>query len=272
MRWQNAGKTAQSNWIASGHPKGSNDMTLIVGIPACSKQIGELLQHATPARYGEALMHASGALPILLPPVGEGLLAMLDRLDGLLLDGSPSNVEPALYGAEHDATPGKHDPARDATTLPLVRAAIARGMPVLCICRGIQELNVAMGGTLHQQVHDVPDRNDHRPGPGTIDEKFGFAHKVRLSGELARLVGKTDIDVNSLHEQALDRVADGLVVEGVAEDGTVEAVRVAGARAFAFGVQFHPEWHVKTDAASFAIFRAFGEACAAYAQGLRRAA
>jgi putative glutamine amidotransferase len=247
-------------------------MTLIVGIPACSKQIGELLQHATPARYGEALMHASGALPILLPPVGEGLIVMLDRLDGLLLDGSPSNVEPALYGHEHDATPDQHDPARDATTLPLVRAAIARGMPVLCICRGIQELNVAMGGTLHQQVHDLPDRDDHRSGPGTIDEKFDFKHKVHLTGELAKLIGATEITVNSLHEQALDRVADGLITEGIADDGTVEAVRVKGAKSFAFGVQFHPEWHVKTDAASHAIFAAFGRACAAYAADLKRAA
>ncbi len=247
-------------------------MALIVGIPACSKQIGELLQHATPARYGAALMHAAGALPILLPPVGEGLLAMLDRLDGLLLDGSPSNVEPSLYGASEDLTPGKHDPDRDATTLPLVREAIRRGMPVLCICRGIQELNVAMGGTLHQQVHTLEGRHDHRAGPGTIDDKFGFAHKVRVSGELARMVGATEIMVNSLHEQALDRVADGLIVEGVAEDGTVEAVRVAGARSFAMGVQFHPEWHVTTDAASHAIFAAFGAACAAYAKGLRQAA
>ena len=221
-------------------------MTLIVGIPACSKQIGELLQHATPARYGQALMHASGALPVLLPPVGEGLIAMLDRLDGLLLDGSPSNVLPDHYGATESLTPGKHDPARDATTLPLVRAAIARGMPVLAICRGIQELNVAMGGTLHQQV--------------------------TLSGGLARMVGASEIMVNSLHEQALDRIADGLIVEAVAEDGTVEGVRVEGARSFAYGVQFHPEWHVQTDAASYAIFKAFGEACAAYAGGLQRAA
>jgi len=145
-------------------------------------------------------------------------------------------------------------------------------MPVLAICRGVQELNVAMGGSLHQQVHEVEGRQDHRSRPGTIDEKFDFAHKVTLSGHLARLVGQTDIMVNSLHEQALDRIADGLVVEGVAEDGTVEAVRVANARSFAFGVQFHPEWHVRNDAASHAIFAAFGEACAAYAEGLRRAA
>ena len=247
-------------------------MAIVVGIPACTKLIGELVQHATPARYGEALMFASGALPVLLPPVGEGLLDVLERLDGLLLDGSPSNVEPSLYGATHDATPGKHDAARDATTLPLLRAAIARGMPVLAICRGVQELNVAMGGSLHQLVHTEPGRFDHRSGPGTIDEKFGLCHTVTLSGQLARIVGQTRITVNSLHEQALDRVASGLAVEGLAEDGTVEAVRVTGAAAFAFGVQFHPDWHVRTDAASRAIFAAFGVACADYAAGLRKAA
>jgi putative glutamine amidotransferase len=241
-------------------------MALMIGIPACSKQIGELLQHATPARYGMALMHAAGALPVLLPPVGLELLAVLDRLDGLLLDGSPSNVEPALYGAE-SVTPDRHDPARDATTLPLVRAALARGMPVLAICRGIQELNVAMGGSLHQQVHEIEGRQDHRSGPGTIDEKFRLKHKITLSGGLAEIVGRAEISVNSLHEQAIDIVAPGLVVEGVAEDGTVEAVRVAGAARFAYGVQFHPEWHVTTDAASFAIFAAFGKACADYASG-----
>lgn len=247
-------------------------MSLIVGIPACTRLINEQIQHATPARYGAALMHASGGLPILLPPVGEALVAVLDRLDGLLLDGSPSNVMPDLYGAAHDATPDRHDPQRDATTLPLVRAAIARGMPVLAICRGVQELNVAMGGTLHQQVQDVPGRMDHRSGPGTIEEKYRFKHDVHLSGTFAQMLGRKVISVNSLHEQALDRIAEGLVVEGVADDGTVEVVRVEGARSFAFGVQFHPEWHVKTDPASHAIFARFGEACAAYAQGLKRAA
>ncbi len=252
-------------------------MALIVGIPACNRIFNELHVHYAPARYGEALMLCGGALPVLLPPVGEGMLAILDRLDGLLLDGSPSNVQPALYGETFDATPDKHDPQRDATTLPLVRDALARGMPVLCICRGVQELNVAMGGSLHQQIHDVTDRHDHRSGAGlpptaTLDEKFGFKHKVAVSGQFATMVGAREITVNSLHEQALDRIADGLVIEGVAEDGTVEAVRVAGARSFAFGVQFHPEWHVKTDAPSRAIFAAFGHACAAYAAGLKKAA
>jgi putative glutamine amidotransferase len=247
-------------------------MALIVGIPACTKIIGGEVQHATPARYGSALMGAAGALPVLLPPVGEGLLEILDRIDGLLLSGSPSNVEPRHYGVSESATPDWHDPHRDGTTLPLARAAIARGMPVLAICRGIQELNVALGGTLHQQVHGLADRMDHRAGPGTPEQQFRMKHPVTLSGQLARIVGATRIMVNSLHGQAIDRPADGLVVEAVAEDGTVEAVRVAHAPGWAFGVQFHPEWHFATDAPSRAIFRAFGDACAAYAEGLRRAA
>ena len=246
-------------------------MTLIVGIPACTKQIDELVQHATPARYGAALMGAADALPVLLPPVGEGLLAMLDRIDGLLLSGSPSNVEPHRYGGGDSETPDRHDPPRDGTTLPLIRAAIARGMPLLAICRGIQELNVALGGTLHQRVHTLPGRMDHRSGPGTMEHQFRLKHPVTLSGQLARIAGATEIMVNSLHGQAIDRPAEGLVVEAVAPDGTIEAVRVASAPGWAFGVQFHPEWHFAHDAPSRAIFAAFGEACRAFA-GVRRAA
>jgi putative glutamine amidotransferase len=202
---------------------------------------------------------------------------VLDRLDGLLLSGSPSNVHPELYGVGDSLTPGKHDRFRDGTTLPLAREALRRGMPLLAICRGIQELNVAMGGTLHQQVHLMPGRADHRSGGGELDHMFRLKHTVRVTGHLARIVGDEAVMVNSLHEQAIDRVADGLEVEAVAEDGTVEAVRVRDAKAFAFGVQFHPEWHWATDNASRAIFEAFGEACRRYrelreASGVRRAA
>ena len=240
-------------------------MTIVVGIPACTKQIGIELQHATPMRYGAALMGAAGALPVLLPPVGEGMIAMLDRLDGLLINGSPSNVHPSLYGVAESLTPEKHDLPRDATTLALIRAALAMGLPLLCICRGIQELNVALGGTLHQQVHTLAGRSDHRAGKGDLDYLFRLKHKVAVSGHLARIVGESAIMVNSLHEQAIDRPADGLAIEAVAEDGTIEAVRVTAARAFAMGMQFHPEWHYANDAPSQAIFRAFGDACRAYA-------
>lgn len=237
---------------------------LIIGVPACSKIVNGEPQHATPTRYGAALMGAAGAIPVLLPPVGEAMLAVLDRIDGLLLSGSPSNVDPALYGTDASLTPGKHDRFRDETTLPLAREALRRGMPLLAICRGIQELNVAMGGTLHQQVHHLPGRADHRAGDGELDHLFRLKHTVRLSGQLQALVGRDQVVVNSLHEQALDRIADGLAVEAVADDGTVEAVRVRDAAAFAFGVQFHPEWHWATDDASRAIFAAFGDACRRY--------
>jgi putative glutamine amidotransferase len=240
-------------------------MTLIVGIPACSRDINATPQHAAPSRYGAAVLGGAGAIPVLLPPEGSAMLAVLDRLDGLLLSGSPSNVDPLLYGVEHDATPGRHDAPRDATTLPLIRAALARGLPVLAICRGLQELNVALGGSLHQQVQDLPGRQDHRGGPGTMEHRYRPKHAVRLEGGIARMLGRTEVQVNSLHEQALDRVAPGLVVEGWAPDGTIEAVRVDLSAGWAYGVQWHPEWQFADNADSVAIFAAFGAACRAYA-------
>ncbi len=254
-------------------------MSLIVGIPACSRDINGMLQHATPARYGAALIGGAGAMPVLLPPVGEGLTALVDRLDGLLLSGSPSNIEPRSYGVDEDLTPGQHDAPRDATTLPLIRAALAKGVPVLAICRGIQELNVALGGSLTQRVQEVPGRHDHRaagdtpqPDPMDWDHLFRLKHSVTVSGHLARVLGAREITVNSLHQQAIDRPGDGVVVEGVADDGTIEAIRVQDVPGFAMGVQWHPEYHYATDAASVAIFRAFGDACRAFRRGIRRAA
>jgi putative glutamine amidotransferase len=253
----------------------------IVGIPACAiLMVKEQLRHDTPARYPAAVLGGAGAVPILIPPMGEASLAVLDRIDGLLLPGSPSNVHPSHYDGGDSATPDRHDLERDATTLRLIPEAIHRGMPVLAICRGIQELNVALGGTLHQEVHAVTGRHDHRPGPGPLEEKYAPRHLVTLSGQLARIIGSPKILVNSLHGQAIDVPAPGLVVEAVAEDGTIEAVRVAsagspgsspGAR-FAFGVQWHPEWGYADDSASVALFRAFGDACRAYQARLSKAA
>jgi putative glutamine amidotransferase len=249
-------------------------MDIVVGIPACSKSFDDLPAHLAAASYSEALRGVCGALPVLLPPVGDAMLAVLDRLDGLLLPGSPSNVEPHRYGLDEDLTPDLHDPLRDSTTLPLARAAIARGMPLFAICRGIQELNVAFGGTLLQKVQEVPGRLDHRWGEEerTPDYWFRPQHAIKLSGQLERIVGASEIAVNSLHQQAIDRLAEGLVVEAIAPDGTIEAVRVANARGWAIGVQWHPEWNCAADGPSSAIFRAFGNACRAYAHGLKRAA
>jgi putative glutamine amidotransferase len=241
-------------------------MALIVGIPACTKIINGHVQHATPARYGAALL-ACGLVPVLIPPVGEAELGVLDRLDGLLLNGSPSNVAPAQYGVTEDLTPDAHDPARDATTLPLVRAAIAQGMPVLAICRGIQELNVAYGGSLFQQVHLQPGRRDHDAREDLIEDQYLPRHTVTLTGGLASIMGER-LEVNSLHEQAIDRLADALIAEAWAEDGTIEGVRVANAPGFAYAVQWHPEWRSTEFPDRLALFQAFAAACAAYHPGL----
>ena len=239
--------------------------SILVGIPACTKLINGYIQHATPARYGQALLDGAGAIPVLIPPEGEAMLPLLDRVDGIMFNGSPSNVMPTRYGADYDATPDAHDPERDATTLPLIRAAIERGIPILGICRGMQELNVALGGTLFQEVHKVPGRADHRSGDGDNEFRFRLQHEVALSGELARISGATSIQVNSLHGQAIDQLAPGLVVEATAPDGTIEAVRVEGAKAFALAVQWHPEWEVTHFPDRLALFQAFGTAAQAYA-------
>ena len=248
-------------------------MTIVVGIPACAKMVDGMARHDTPARYAAAVFGGAQALPVLIAPMGEAQLGLLDRLDGLLIPGSPSNVHPSHYAGGDSATPDSHDPERDATTLALLRAAIARGMPVLAICRGLQELNVALGGTLHQTVHHLAGRQDHRGGPGTSEQRYGPKHPVVLTGRLAKLLGATEITVNSLHGQAIDRLAPGLAVEGTAPDGTIEAVRVefapGVAGGFAFGVQWHPEWRYADDPTSVALFAAFGKSCRDYAAATR---
>jgi putative glutamine amidotransferase len=246
---------------------------MIVGIPACAKTLSETPFHQTPARYAQAVLGGAGALPVLIPPLGEQMLGLLDDLAGLLVPGSPSNVHPSHYQGGESETPDLHDLERDHTTLPLIRAAIARGIPVLAICRGIQELNVALGGTLLQNVHDIPGRGDHRGnGDGSMEKAYGPKHTITVTGALARIVGADQIVVNSVHSQAIDRPGEGLVVEATAEDGTIEAVSAPNAPGFVLGLQWHPEWRYAEHPPSVAIFRAFGEACRAHQQGLRRAA
>jgi putative glutamine amidotransferase len=234
---------------------------MIVGIPACAKTISDMPFHQTPARYAQAVLGGVGALPVLIPPLGEQMLGSLDSLSGLLVPGSPSNVHPSHYDGGESETPDFHDLERDQTTLPLIRAAIARGIPVLAICRGIQELNVALGGSLHQQVHSLEARLDHRGGPGAHEVRYGPKHPIAVSGSLARIVGAGSIEVNSLHGQAIDRLGKGLVVEARAPDGTVEAVAMPSAPGWVLGVQWHPEWAFAANPHSVAIFAAFGDAC-----------
>jgi len=210
-------------------------------------------------------------IPLLVPSFGDrlDLDAVLDRVDGVLLTGSKSNVDPALYGGDASEANGPYDTARDSTTLPMIRKAIARGIPLLAICRGIQELNVALGGTLATEIQERDGSMDHRaPVSDNQDERFAIRQVVTIAPDscLAGIFGAGEIMVNSVHRQAVDRLGSRLQVEALAPDGTVEAVSVKDARGFAVGVQWHPEYWVKSDSESQTIFRAFGEAARAYAR------
>ena len=238
----------------------------VVGIPACRKHIEPHKFHAVGEKYIAAVSVASGGLPFLIPALGEALDfdSVLDAVDGLLITGSPSNVEPEHYGAPRIDPDILHDPHRDATTLPLIRQAVARGVPVFAICRGCQEMNVAFGGTLHQKVQEVPELEDHREDNSQpLEAQYGPAHPVSLTkgGMLEDLAGKAVVVVNSLHSQGIDRLGDGLVQEAIADDDLIEAFRVDDAESFAVAVQWHPEWQVMQNAFSRALFGAFGDAC-----------
>lgn len=237
----------------------------LIGIPVCVKQVDGMPFHAVGEKYVMGVVEGAGGLPLLIPALGElyEIPDLVARLDGLLVTGSLSNVAPHHYGGPPDRPDSPQDPARDATTLPLIRAALEAGLPLFCICRGLQELNVALGGTLHQQVHTREGALDHRaPQVMDFDVKYGPRHPVELvpGGEFARLLGTTRIEVNSLHWQAIERLADRLEVEGRAPDGVIEAVRVKDARSFAMGVQWHPEYKVRENPVSMALFQAFGAA------------
>ncbi len=236
----------------------------IIGIPTCTRKVNERVFHGVNEKYPNALVDATGCLPVLIPAIGAktDICVILDRLDGLLLTGSPSNVHPSQYGGEPSHPDTLHDPERDATTLPLIREAVRRDLPILAICRGIQELNVALGGTLHQRVHELPGRLNHRSAKDSPDGAYGPAHSVTLSpgGLLASLAGTAEVMVNSLHSQGIDRPGSGLFVEAIAPDGQIEAVSLPTAR-FVVGVQWHPEYKVVENPLSRLLFAVFAEAC-----------
>ena len=263
-----------------------HDSLPLIGIPACVREIGIHPFHAVGEKYINAIAHGAGGLPVLIPAFGRGqdlepldshvdLYDLVGRLDGLFLTGSPSNVEPYRYGGPQSVPGTHHDVQRDETTLPLIRAAAAAGLPLFAVCRGIQELNVAFGGTLHQRVQEVPGLLDHRADESLPREaQYQAVHAVALApgGLLAGLAGAGagaragEIMVNSLHSQAIDRPGEGLAVEATAPDGLIEAVRVDAAPAFALGVQWHPEWRVRENPFSLAMFEAFGDAARARAR------
>lgn len=245
-------------------------VTPVVGIPADRRQLDPHPFHVVGEKYVTAIRDGADALPFLIPALGDSIdaAAVLRRVDGILLTGSPSNVEPHHYDGEASKPGTLHDPHRDETTLPLIELALEKGVPVFAVCRGFQELNVVLGGTLHQHVHEVEGYHIHNENPDDpLEVQYGPSHEVHLveGGLLRDLAGMDTVTVNSVHSQGVARLADGVSVEAVADDGLIEGFRVDGAKNFALAVQWHPEWKVTEDSFSMAIFKAFGDACRQYA-------
>ena len=236
----------------------------LIGVSACRKQIDPHPFNVVGEKYIDGVVDGADAMAMMIPPLGSRLdiEELLSRVDGLLLTGSPSNIEPQHYGGNNSVPP--HDPHRDATTLKLLRRAVERAIPLLAICRGCQEVNVAYGGTLHPQLDQVEGLIRHREdSTRPLDEQYAPTHKLELTdtGLLASLAGTTDVSVNSLHTQGVAKLGAGLVVEATAPDGLIEALSVQGSAAFSLAVQWHPEWKVAENPFYLAIFRAFGTAC-----------
>lgn len=242
----------------------------LIGVPADRRVLNPHPFHMAGEKYLTAIRDGADALPVVIPALGSSVRPeeWLSHVDGILLTGSLSNVEPRHYGGEASLEGTLHDPDRDETTLPLIKLALESRVPLLALCRGFQELNVALGGTLHQRVHEVPGYGVHKENPDDpLDKQYGPAHYVTLmhGGLLREMAGTDRVQVNSLHSQAVARLAGGVTVEALADDGLVEAFRVDTAGAFALAVQWHPEWRVTENEFSMAIFGKFGDACRARA-------
>ncbi len=246
----------------------------IVIVPACTREIGAHPYHTAQMKYVNAVLHGANCMPVILPAFASDTDwdTVLHLADGLLLTGSPSNVHPQNFGQAVHNPDLPLDLVRDATTLPLIRAVLERGIPLFAICRGFQEVNVALGGSLHQAVHEVDGKLDHRENQNlSLDEQYMPSHPVQLTpnGWLARLLsplGSEDgrIMVNSLHGQGVDRLGQGAIVEARAPDGLVEAYSMNSVHGFSLAVQWHPEWKLAENPISIKLFAAFGAACRRY--------
>lgn len=228
--------------------------------------------HAGGTMNSDAVANVSGCLPLLIPadPRYVSVDELLEVCDGFLLTGGRPNVHPEEYGESATDAHGEFDRARDAITLPLVRACVERGQPFFGICRGFQEVNVAMGGTLYPEIRDLPGRMNHRmPPDGTLEEKFALRHVVQLTegGLFHRLMGATEVMTNTLHGQGIKTVGQRIVIDGHAPDGTPEAIFVEDAPGFTLSVQWHPEWDAVNDPVSRPLFEAFGAAVHAWSTG-----
>ncbi len=244
-----------------------------IGIIGNSYVIGDdYPAHASGTMNSEAVSAVAGAMPLLIPadPRFVSVEELMATFDGFLLTGGRPNVHPEEYGQPPTEAHGDFDRARDAITLPLVRACVETGQPVFGICRGFQEMNVAMGGTLHPEIRELPGRMNHRmPPDGSLEEKFAPRHCVHLTegGVFHAILGKASVMTNTLHGQGICEPGDRVVVEGVADDGTPEAIHIKGAPGFALAVQWHPEYNAAQDPVSRPLFEAFGKAARAWAAG-----
>jgi len=238
----------------------------IIAVPADRRVLHPHPSHVSGEKYLKALLDGANALPIIVPSLPDDIEVdeILERVDGITLTGSYSNVEPHHYGDDVADHVGDADPHRDAMTLPLALRALETGVPLLAVCRGHQELNVALGGTLHRDLASVPGYHSHLENKNDpLDVQYGPSHSVSLmeGGLLRALAGSDSVMVNSLHGQGIAKLADGVSVEAVADDGLIEAFTVDTSRAFNLSVQWHPEWRVTENEFSMAIFKAFGDAC-----------
>lgn len=228
--------------------------------------------HAGGTMNSDAISQVAGCMPLIIPsnPDYVSVPELLTTCDGFLLTGGRPNVHPEEYGDEPTEAHGAFDRARDAITLPLVQACIERGQPCFGVCRGFQEVNVALGGTLHPEIRDLPGRDNHRmPPDGTLEEKFALRHTVRFTpgGVFHRLMGAEEVITNTLHGQGAVEPGRNVVFDGHAPDGTPEALYVDGAPGFALSVQWHPEYNAASDPVSRRLFEAFGEAVQAWSAG-----
>ena len=241
----------------------------LIGVVSDRRELGPHAFHMVGERYLQALADGADAYPVALPSLAEGfdVVDILDRLDGLFLTGSPSNMEPHHYLGDPSEPGTWHDPDRDIAALALIPAAIRVGMPLFAVCRGFQEMNVSFGGSLYQKVHEVPGYHLHKENPeDPLELQYAASHEVEFveGGLLHRITGQTSAAVNSLHSQAVNMLGGELEIEARADDGLIEAFTVKKAPGFTLGVQWHPEWKVLENPVSTAIFRAFGDACRSY--------
>jgi putative glutamine amidotransferase len=243
----------------------------LVGLPADTYENHGFLFHSIGDKYVRAVAEVALCSPVMIPSMADALDidALLDHFDGMVITGAVSNVHPPRYGEPPSPAHEPYDHARDATTLTLIEKVLKRGMPLFCVCRGFQELNVVMGGTLETELQEIEGRLDHRaPKHDDVDVRYAPAHaiNIRPGGILEQILGKRETMVNSIHRQGIKRMAKGLAVEATAPDGIIEAVSVRDAKSFAIGTQWHPEFKALGNPDSVKLFTAFGNAVRAYAK------